>query len=181
MKAFLQSRITKIAIGVLAGVGLFAGGVAVAGHNANHKTFIGGGLVSSKVSTDGAGWGPPSAGAWHTVTGTSQTVSVPSGSVRLVTSRFNAESSCAADSWCAVRVVARKSGSSTVYEMYPRVGTEFAFDSPSGEAWEGNSVHRTLRLGSSGTWYISVQAYVVNTGSMYLDDWHFETSVQTTS
>lgn len=180
MKALLRNRTTKIILAVLAATGLFASGVAVASHYSGHVLYSGGGLVQTKVATDTDGWGTTTTNAWQGVTGTKLTVTVPSGSARLLNAHFNAESYCAAASWCSVRIVARKSGTSTYTEFRPRVGTDFAFDSPDsgGENWEGNSVHRSLRL-SGGTWYIYVQGQAVGGGSMYLDDWHFEVNVHT--
>lgn len=181
MTAIIRGRSFKIIVAMLAALGLFAGGAAVASHYAGHVTFSGGGVVQTKVATDTNGWGSSANNTWQSITGTGLTVSVPSGSARLITARFNAESSCTATAWCVVRIVARKSGSSTVTELHPRVGTEFAFDAPSGEAYEGTSVHRSIRLGS-GTWTIFAQGYVQGTsGSMYVDDWHFEVSAHTSS
>lgn len=186
MKAILQSRSAKIGIAVLAALGMFAGGVAVASHNANHHTFSGRELVYTKVATDSAGFGSSANNVWQNVPGSTLSVGVPSGAPRLVNARFNAESSCSASNWCAMRIVARKSGTSTEVELYPRASAgfaaEFAFDSPGGEEWEGNSMHRSIRLGSSGTWYIYAQSYVAgSTGSVYLDDWHFEASIHAAS
>lgn len=78
--------------------------------------------------------------------------------------------------------MAKKSGNATVFELRPKSGDDFAFDAPhsDGELWEGNSVHRSLRL-SGGSWAVYVQAQVVGTGTMYLDDFHFEVNVHTAS
>lgn len=181
MVNILRTRATRVsvAVAIAASIGLLAG-MAFANHDAGHVRFTGGAQVKTIVATDEDGWGPSTAGTWENVEGARVEFEVPSGTVRLVTGRFNAESDCSASSWCSVRIVARKHGTATDLVFRPRVGTEFAFDSPGGETWEGNSVNRTLRLGA-GTWDVYVQAYVVNTGSMYLDDWHFEVSLSTTS
>jgi hypothetical protein len=169
----------SVAVAVAASIGLLAG-MAFATHYAGHISYTGGAQVKVYVVTDTDGWGSTSAGVWQNVTGARVTLGVPSGTVRLVTARYNAESSCDADSWCSVRIVARKHGNPSVLEFRPRVDTDFAYDAPGGETWEGTSVNRSLRLGA-GTWDVWVQAYVVNTGSMYLDDWHFEVSLSTAS
>lgn len=182
MRALLRDRTTKIILVVLAAFGLFASGVAVASHNSGHVLNSGGGLVQTKVATGTDSWATHKTGAWQVVAGTKLTVAVPSGSARLLNAHFNAESRCYEGDWCSVRIVARKSGTSTYTEFHPRAGSDFAFDAPdsSGPDYgEGNSVHRSLRL-TGGTWYLYVQAKNVGTiGSMFLDDWHFEVNVHT--
>jgi hypothetical protein len=179
MKSILRSKAAKITAAVVACFALFAGGVAFASsHRASNVTYSGGSLVQTKVATDENGWGTNTANTWQKVTGSTVKVVVPSHVTRLLNARFMAESYCTGDTaWCSVRIVARK-GSGTPQEFRPRVADDFAFDAPGGEEWEGNSVDRSLRL-SSGTWYVWVQGFMEGgtTGSMYLDDWHFEVDV----
>ena len=182
MRQILGKRVTKVLIALFAGLGLFMGGIAVATHDPFHHNLSGGALVSTKVATDTDGWGPSAPDVWQNVEGARVTVSVPSGKARLVNAHFNAESYCTADQWCSVRIVAKKAGSATVYELRPKSGLDFAFDAPNGddEDWEGNSVHRSLRL-SGGSWAVYVQGQINGAGSMYLDDFHFEVNVHTAS
>lgn len=182
MRQILGKRVAKVLIALFAGLALFMGGIAVATHDPYHHNLTGGTLVSTKVATDTEGWQPSANNVWQNVEGARVTLGVPRGKFRLVNAHFNAESYCAAGDWCSVRIVAKKSGSATVYELRPKSGGDFAFDAPAGdsETWEGNSVQRSLRL-SGGSWAVYVQAQVVGTGDMFLDDWHFEVNAHTAS
>ena len=178
----VRTRMSRLslAVAIALSAGLLAG-ITLASHYPGHISFRGGGQVSTYVVTDEDGWPSSSNNVWEDVTGARVELDVPSGRVRLVTARYNAESSCGASNWCAVRIVARKQGSPTKIEFRPRVDNDFAFDAPGGEAYEGNSVNRSIRLGA-GHWFITVQAQVVGgSGDMYLDDWHFEVQVNTAS
>lgn len=79
-----------------------------------------------------------------------------------------------------MRVVAKKSTSATLIELYPRPGTEFAFDSPTGEPYEGHALKRAGKFGA-GTWSFTVQLNAVGGGSCYLDDWYFDIEGHSTS
>lgn len=118
------------------------------------------------------------------VPGTSLSASVPSGTYRLFKGFFSAESTASGGSWCAVRIVAKKSTSSTLIELYPRDGTEFAFDTTDtsgGDDYEAHAMKRAIRLGS-GIWTFRVQVNAVGTGaSCYLDEWYFEVETHTSS
>jgi hypothetical protein len=180
MPQFLRGRAAK-AIGVgIAAVGLFFGGVAWAGNGSPTKTFIGGGLIQTKVVTAIGSWSTTSQMTWQNVHGATLQINVPGGATRLVTARFNAETMCSTlgiEAWCATRVMAHKTGASGSVQLHPRSGVNFAIDSPGGEAWEGNSMTRSIKLGS-GTWTIWVQGMSFGTdGSLDLDDWHYELDV----
>lgn len=175
MRQILGTRVVKVLIAAFAALGLFMSGMAVATHDPQHHLLTGGALVTTKVATDEDGWGSSNNNVWENVTGARVTLSVPAGKARLVTAHFNAESTCEAQYWCSVRIVAVKSGSPTVYELRPKSGDDYAFDAPAAdvEYYEGNSVSRSLRL-SGGTWAVYVQAQIEGTGDMFLDDFHFE-------
>jgi len=179
MTTLLRSRVAPLVAGVLI-AGTFGAAGVLAVVPSGHITYSGGALVATKVATDEDGWASSAIDTWQTVTGSSLSVTVPSGTTRLVTGHFIAESYCTGDAaWCSVRIVARKQGGTTIYEFRPRVGNDFAFDEPSDEDYEGNSVSRTFGL-PNGTWNVWVQAMVVGGTSgtaMYLDDWHFEVDV----
>jgi hypothetical protein len=178
----LQSRAVKVIGGAVAAAGLFVGGIAWAGGTPT-VVMVGGSQVQTKVATNVSNWDTASQSVWENVIGASLTVSVPAGHARLVTARFNAETNCSAaggEAWCAMRIMAKKPGSSPV-QLHPRSGYDFAIDSPGGEAWEGNSITRSLRLGS-GSWTIWVQGMSVGSGGgLGLDDWHYEVDVYTSS
>lgn len=180
----LRGKTAKVAAAAVTSAGLLvggvAGGIAIADHSTQHRTFSGGGDTSTRVATDDAGYAPASSNTWEHVTGSSLAVSVPSGSVRLVQAFFSAESSSSGGSWCAVRIVAKKSTSATLHELYPRAGTEFAFDSPGGEAYEAHAMKRTIRLGA-GSWSLRVNVNAVGGGSCFLDDWYFDVESHTAS
>lgn len=59
-------------------------------------------------------------------------------------------------------------------------GTEFAFDSPTGEPYEGHALKRAGKFGV-GTWSFTVQLNAVGGGSCYLDDWYFDIEGHSTS
>lgn len=179
MKAILRSRVTKIIAAIVAALGLFAGGVAVASHNAGHVLYSGGGLIQTKVATETDPWATSTPNTWVNVPGSTLTVTVPSGTSRLLNATFNAASYCLAQHRCAVRIVARKAGTSTPTELRPAAGNVFSFDSQDlgGESWQAHSVSRSV-VRSAGTWYVYVQAQPVGDGGpLNLDDWNFVVNV----
>lgn len=101
-------------------------------------------------------------------------VVVPNGTSRLITARFTGESQCtgSASSWCSVRILVRNNSTGSLVEMFPRSGSDFAFDAGSTDNWESNSVERVIRLGA-GSYSVWVQRRVVNSASFRLDDWTF--------
>jgi hypothetical protein len=111
-------------------------------------------------------------GVWQNVPGMVRSVTVPAGTSRLLDARFTAESFCSGGSWCSVRIVYFNSAGATV-ELYPQAGTNYAFDSPGTDAWEGHALERNTRffLGA-GTYRVQVQATEVGASSFNLDDMH---------
>ncbi len=135
------------------------------------------GTISERQTfmTETNAWATSSA-AYVNVPGAAITFVVPSGTTRIVDTRFTAESQCTGTSgWCTVRVVYFGPGGGP-FELNPVVATDFAFDSsnPSGnDLWESHAIERsTYRLGA-GTYRFVVQARVVGASSLRLDDWHF--------
>lgn len=177
----------KVTAAIVAAVGLVVGGVvggvAIADHNSDHKTFSGGGDTGTRVATDRLGYGTTASNTWENVPGSSLSFTVPSGKTRLVQAFFSAESQMYGGSWCAVRIVAKKTTSSTLYEFYPRAGDSFAFDTADtsgGDTYEAHAMKRALRLGSA-SWSARVQVNAVGGGFCYLDDWYFDVEIHTTS
>lgn len=175
-----RSKVVLAMLASAAMLGGVVGGVAIASHSSTHVLYSGKTQVSEYIATESqpSVYSSPS---WQAVSGSSRTVSVPSGSTRLLVANFTAESVCDGTSgnWCSVRIVARKSGSTTKYEFYPRVvGPDyFGFDSPDGGGsmtdWESHAISRA-RSFPSGTWYVSVEASVVGSGtSLRLANWFF--------
>jgi len=167
---------SRIAIGGVAGLALVAagvaGGIAYADHTPSHKTFSGRGDVAVRVATESSAFTTVAADTWVNVTGSNLRYTVPSGTRRLIRAEFTAETFTADGSWCSVRVVAVKAG--TTLEFNPRSGNEFAFDTSSGgDAWEGHAMKRALIV-NAGTWNFRVQANAVSGGSCTLDDWYFD-------
>jgi hypothetical protein len=103
-------------------------------------------------------------------------LSVPSEGL-LVNARFTAESACTLKAAiCRVRIVA--DDGTTLTELDPASGLDFAFDTSTGNASvddlaEGHAMERSRRL-PKGDYRIGVQ-YSVSAGStkFTLDDWHF--------
>jgi hypothetical protein len=113
-----------------------------------------------------------SAGAFVDVPGAATTVTIASGTRRMLDARFTAESQCTGSGgWCSVRiVVVRPNGS--LLELNPQSGTDFAFDSGSADNWESHAIERTSPYLPAGTYRVKVQAGVVaGATSVRLDDW----------
>jgi hypothetical protein len=124
-------------------------------------------------------WQSP-APAYTNVPGAAASVTVPAGTSRIVNVRFTAESACGGTSgWCTVRaVLVYPTGA--VLELFPVVGTDFAFDTadtadPAGweDTWESHAIDRSSPYLAAGTYRVYVQARTVG-GAAYirLDDWH---------
>lgn len=178
----LRRKPVKVTLAILASLGLLVGGiiggVAYGSHQSGHVSFTGGGDVSKRVTANSNAWNTTADNTWQSLTGSGLGLTVPSGKVRLITAQFTAESACTGSSWCSVRIVARKAGSSTENELYPRSGTDFAFDTASDDLWESHAINRSIRLGS-GSWLIYVQAHTFTDGNLRLDDWHFHYDAHT--
>jgi hypothetical protein len=106
---------------------------------------------------------------------TADTITVPAtGNFRAVV-RFSAESACSATSWCTAVIYVDG------IEANPKSGTDFAFDSPGGEAWQGLSMDRTSDIivgtGSVRAVQIRVDIAVIGGGSWRLDDWSVVTEL----
>jgi hypothetical protein len=150
-----------VAVGALIGTAAYAVVLGRQGTFSERQTFV--------HSTDPFG---TSSSSFVNVTNAVRTVTVPSGTTRMLDARFTAESQCVGTSgWCSVRIVVIR-GTSTV-EMDPASGSDFAFDSAAGgDNWEGHAIERTSRFLSAGTYTVRVQARVVSGAtSVRLDDW----------
>ncbi|HEX6258324.1 MAG TPA: hypothetical protein VFZ48_02515 [Candidatus Saccharimonadales bacterium] len=111
-------------------------------------------------------------GVWVNVPGMVRTVTVPSGTSRLLDARFTAESNCTGGSWCSVRIVVINSAGATT-ELYPQSGLDFAFDSPGADLWEGHAIERNTRsFLPAGTYRVQVQAAKIGNPNFRLDDMH---------
>lgn len=167
MRVLLNRKGSRVAIAV-AILSLLVSGTALAlspvrpeSHTPNHVNFSGNGLVGTRIATD-ASQQIFVGTDWKSLTGSSVYVSVPSGSQRLVSVTFSAESNCsgsAAVDGCLVRVVGRKSGTSELVEFYPRTTGIGYFDTvpTQSDFWEHHAMTRTKTL-TAGTWQVFVQA-----------------------
>lgn len=162
-----MSRIRKSLL-----VGLGAAVLVLAG-TAAHAVLTGGGGTYTDLQryvNESNPWST-SAGAFVDVPGAATTITIPSGTRRMLDARYTAESQCGGGGWCSVRiVVVRPNGS--VLELYPQSGTDFAFDSGSADNWESHAIERTSPYLPAGTYRVKVQAGVVaGATSLRLDDW----------
>lgn len=166
------------AVGLLAG-GL-VGGMALADQAAD-VAFTGGGIVAHRVATSDTIFATGATNTWHTVPGSTLSYAVPSGTVRLVTAEYTAESAGYGTGGCAARIVTRRSGSTTLSELYPRAGVDFVWDY-SDEQDESHAMSRSIRV-ASGTRYFAVQVLASTADALtcYVDDWHFQINVHTAS
>jgi hypothetical protein len=171
----LRRRTTTVLIGAVAAVLLVLAGVALAGISPPIK-YTGGTLQQTKIASTTVGFNFGTSGSWEDLPGSQLQVTVPSGQDRVVVATFSSESFCTVggEGWCSLRIMARKSG--TTLPMHPAAGSDFAFDAGGGEAYEGNIVIRSRKLGA-GTWTIWVQGQQVGTGDFIVDDWHFQVDV----
>jgi len=106
---------------------------------------------------------------------TADTIPVPaSGNYRAIV-RFSAESQCSAASWCSADIFVDG------VEANPKVGSDFAFDSPGGSAFDSLSMDRTSDViagtGSVRNVEIRVDVAVIGGGSWRLDDWSVVTEL----
>ena len=169
-------RITKrltavVAAGLLLVV--LGGGTAVAVLNA----FSSGSMLQHHVRTENAA--SNYGGNAYQTFASSSAVGVPGGTSRLITARFTSESQCTgnAGSWCSIRILIRNNGTGALAELFPRSGTDFAFDSVGAtDHWESHSVERTIRVGP-GSYTVLLQRAVVGTANLRVDDWTFTVDV----
>lgn len=126
-------------------------------------------------ATNDTAWSVPAAtpsGTWVNVPGMVRTVTVPSGTSRLIDARFTAETQCTGGSWCSARIVVINSAGG-ITELYPQSGTDFALDAPSGDLWEGHAIERNSRTFlPAGTYRVQVQAAKVGNPTFRIDDMH---------
>lgn len=113
--------------------------------------------------------------AWAPIAGSTVTVSVPSGPWRLASSTFSGETFCTgpANTWCSVRIVARRPGTTDPWgEFYPRVGHGAVLDAAGSDNWEGHSLDRSKTL-APGTWSVRAEGRTSHDGvTMFVSDWH---------
>jgi hypothetical protein len=100
---------------------------------------------------------------------TADSILIPAnGNFRAVV-RFSGESDCAASGWCTLRILVNG------VEANPKVGSDFAFDSPDGGPWQSLSIDRVSDViagtGVARNVTIEVQVALVGSGSWRLDDW----------
>ena len=166
----------KLLLGAIA-----AAAVAVAGIGTTYALVTNStGTFSDRqyFATNDTAWTVPAAtpaGTWVAVPGMVRTVTVPSGTSRLLDARFTAESQCSGGSWCSVRIVYYNSAGVRT-EMYPQSGTDFAFDSPESggsDLWESHAIERNSRsFLPAGTYRVVVEAAEVGSPNFRLDDMH---------
>ena len=116
-------------------------------------------------------WSVPTVNTWTNVPSASVTVTIPAGTRRLISARFNAESLCTGSGWCSVRVIYVRAADGATAELGPQSGTDFAFDSAGG-SWEAHAIERTSTgFLPAGTYSVRVQAQRVNSSQFRLDDY----------
>lgn len=181
-----RRRPTKIVVATLASAGLLAGGlvggIALADHQPGHVTFTGGGITAHRVATGDQIFDTTATNTWQTLPGSTLSYPVPSGTVRLVTAEYTAEAHGRnGTGGCAARIITRKSGSTTLSELYPRAGVDFIWTRNENVA-RAHAMSRSIRV-ASGTRYfaVQIQASTADTLICRLDDWHFQINVHTAS
>jgi hypothetical protein len=96
----------------------------------------------------------------------SQTVTVPTGQTGRILATFSGETFCTAPFWCTLRILVDN------VEMFPQVGTDFAFTSPGDLSWESKAIDRVSDELGAGLHIVKLQyARVGASGQFSLDDW----------
>jgi hypothetical protein len=105
----------------------------------------------------------------------SSSLTVPATNTGIIVATFTAESNCTgtAGGWCGIQIFCDGT------ELFPQVGTDFAFDSvgaaSSGSNFHSLSVTRRSDPFTGGTHSCSVQERLVNGATQFrLDDWTFQ-------
>lgn len=180
-----RKRFKQILVGTAAAAALLVGGGAAQAVLTGHSS---GGSVSLSSATENTAWGLPTAGqgVWINIPGMVRSVTVPSGTSRLIVATYTAESLCqgANASWCSVRIVAINSAGG-ITELHPQASTDFAFDAPGttpGLDYASHARAQTMRLGA-GSYRVQVQAARVNgssttSPSLRLDEQYFSVEVR---
>lgn len=178
-----RRTITLATVAAAALVGGAAGGIALADQEAATTTVLnGGGLVAHRVATSDEIYDTTAANTWQTLPGSTLSYTVPSNTVRLVTAEFTAEARGALGTGgCAVRVITRKSGSTTLTELFPRSGLDFIWVEDDSLA-RAHAMSRSISV-ASGTRYFAVQVQASTNDTLVcrLDDWHFQIDVHASS
>lgn len=138
----------------------------------------------SSWNINGNGYDGATEAQWSDIPGATAVITVPEGVYANISARFTAESLCVGpvSEWCSVRIVTSTTGFDGVQtELYPAVGTDFAFDygGVSG-TWSAQAMER-LGYGDPGTtYYVKAQAQLEGATSFFLDDMSFiaETDLQ---
>lgn len=163
--------LTSALLAGLVGSGIAA--AAVTGHSGTTVTRV-------SVLTQDSATTYTSSAAWTTVGST--TVYGLTG--QWVDSRFTAESACygSLGSWCSVQILIDG------FAGEPVVGTDFAFNSvtnsggangTSASGWASNSVERFRTFTTTTSHTIVVQARIIGTATLRLDDWTLVNTVVT--
>jgi hypothetical protein len=100
---------------------------------------------------------------------TADSIVVPANGSYRVLVTVSGESACDATSWCTMEILVDG------VQTNPKSGSDFAFDSPGGNAWTSNSMQGTSDLitgtGVARSVTIDVEWAVVGGGSWRMDDW----------
>ncbi len=184
-QASLWSRITrtrgrKIALAAtaaVAAVGLTAGTVMAVSSSVNAGTVTNQAFRTQNAASTAIGT------SWTNAPGLpAATITVPSGSSRVLAADYTAETQCLGTSgWCTARIGYIKAGTSTFVPMAPYEGMDFALDSPGGDthgSWEGHAMSRSSARVGAGTYYVYVQVAKNGAGvsEFRLDDQHLRVS-----
>jgi hypothetical protein len=149
---------------VLAGAtgAAYAAGVSQSGLGSSNQIFTG----------DNAPWTINTVATWSDVPSTVVTVTVPTGTTKLVDARFTAESLCdgLSTAWCSVRIIIT-GPTGVVTELSPVTSTDYKFDTPGGLE-EAHAVQRFSPPIGPGTYTVRAQALRMNgITTLTLDDY----------
>lgn len=186
---FSRRGMARVAVATAAAGALVASGVAAhaalsgparPGATAEDPvaTFTGKGVTAVDVATR-FGEQNFQGQTWTSVPYSGVTVTVPSGNWRLASSTFSGYTSCggSAGQHCGLRIVARKSGTTSTVRFYPQADEFYAIDSvgssyPESDFTEGHSLDRSKYL-APGTWRVWAQAWTSNSNTVLsLGSWH---------
>lgn len=164
MRKQISRALTALALTIVATLTMVGSGQAVivgrTGTLTDRQTY----------TTENTAWATGVNTAWVQVPGAIKTVTLTS--VHLLEADFGAESRCTGviGGYCSVRIVLERP-TGALQEFDPVAGTDFSWDAISTDSYEAHSIKRVSPFLPAATYRVRVQARIVGTGVLRLDEW----------
>jgi hypothetical protein len=158
MRNLKGRRAISIVIAAVAALVFTGAGVAVGAATTKSGLSVTRTVISTE--TGATSYSSPN---WTTV----RTISIYSPAKRFIVARFTAESICSGTAgWCAARILIDN------VEAEPKVGNDFAFNSPQGGSyWQSLTMERTRTVTFTGRHKVALQLASVGNANHEIDDW----------